>query len=145
MSSTKPHNNPDSDALFMDADDCMRDGLRAVGHVIYETLAVVKAAVESCGHAPLERQQPLQEVGVHLRQLHGALSMLQFEQGARLLREAESVVRALLDGEERSAEACNLLLRAINELQATPGYTPASPAGAGRGDRGVARVYQRPG
>lgn len=102
----------------MDADDCFSDEMRAVGHVIYETLAAVKAAVEAYGHAPLE-QRPLQEICVHLRQLHGALAMLEFEQGAQLLKEAETVVRTLLDGDDRGAEACNLLLRAIHELQAT--------------------------
>lgn len=118
MISTKSYNNPDCDALFMDSDEWRRDGLHAVSHVIYETLATVKAAIECYGQTPLE-PRPLQEACAQLRQLHGALSLLEFGQGAQLLMEADSIVRALLNGESRGVGACNLLLRAIHELQAT--------------------------
>ena len=118
MISTKSYNDQGGDSLLVDGDDWMRAGLRSVSHVIYETLSVVKTAVEIHGHAPAG-QRPLQDACVHLRQLRGALAMLEFEQGAQLLMEAERIVRGLLADQTRTAEACNLLLRAIHELQAT--------------------------
>ncbi len=118
MISTKSHSDAGGDPLLPEGDDWLRAGLRSASHVIYETLTAVKAAVETYRQAPAE-QPPLQEACVHLRQLHGALVMLEFDQGAQLITESEYIVRGLLQGDERIAEACNLLLRAIHELQAT--------------------------
>ena len=118
MISTKSYSDADVNLLLPEGDDWMRAGLRSASHVVYETLTTVKATVEAYKQAPVE-QRPLQEACVHLRQLRGALAMLEFDQGAQLVAESEYIVRGLLQGEERIAEACNLLLRAIHELQAT--------------------------
>jgi hypothetical protein len=117
LTATTSYSDEGKDGAPLDRESWISSGLNGVTRAICETLTAVKAMFETFLRTSTD-PQPLREARVYLRQLRGALAMLEFKHGVHLLAAAERISEVMLRGEGHAGEACKLVLRAMNELRA---------------------------
>lgn len=99
--------------------------IETVEHLILETLDRLIASLEACARDGLDG--PLLCTALEdVRQLRGAMAMMAFDRGARLLAAAEELVHGMLDDRDAAPGAPRALLGALSALQSCLAAEPGA-------------------